>query len=193
MQFIDTSAPRLVTKLTILCYDLQTMTRPKSDEFASYYSTYVDLVKSDEIVPAMREQMEQTLQFLARISEEQSLHSYAPGKWTIREVLNHMNDGERAFTGRAFWFARGFEDPLPSFDQNVAVEMAKANNTSWKQLVDEFRSLRQSTISLFETLPEEAWSRSGVASDNPVTVRALAYIIAGHVTHHVNVLSEKYL
>ena len=169
------------------------MTRPKSNEAAPDYFKYIDLINSDDIVPVMREQMGQTLRFLEGISEEQSLHSYAPGKWTIREVLNHVNDGERAFSGRAFWFARGFQDPLPSFDQEVAVQMAKANDTSWKQLVDEFRSLRQATISLFETLPEEAWSRSGVASDNPVTVRALAYIVAGHTAHHLNVLREKYL
>jgi uncharacterized damage-inducible protein DinB len=169
------------------------MTRPKTTEAASYYFKYIDLITSDEIVPTIESQMNETLQFLSGISEEQSLHSYAPGKWTIREVLNHVNDGERLFSGRAFWFARGFTDPLPSFDQDVAVQMAHANNTSWAELVEEFKNLRLGTISFFRNLPEEAWSRSGVASDNPVTVRALAYIIAGHVAHHANVLKEKYL
>jgi len=169
------------------------MTRPQTTEAADYYFKYIDLIKSDEIVPAIESQMSEMLQFLGGISEEQSLHSYAPGKWTIREVLNHVNDGERLFSGRAFWFARGFTDALPSFDQDVAVQMAHANNTSWAELVEEFKNVRLGTISFFKSLPEEAWSRSGVASDNPVTVRALAYIIAGHVAHHIGVLQEKYL
>ena len=169
------------------------MTRPQSTEAASYYFKYIDLVTGDDIVPAMENQLGEMLQFLSGISEEQSLHSYEPGKWTIREVLNHVNDGERVFAGRAFWFARGFTDALPSFEQDVAVQMAHANNTSWAELVEEFKNLRLGTLALFKTLPEEAWERTGVASDNPVSVRALAYIIAGHVTHHMGVLQEKYL
>jgi hypothetical protein len=169
------------------------MTRPQSTEAASYYFKYIDLVTGDDIVPAMEHQLGEMHQFLNGISEEQSLHSYEPGKWTIREVLNHVNDGERVFAWRAFWFARGFTDALPSFEQDVAVQMAHANNTSWAELVEEFKNLRLGTIALFKTLPDEAWERTGVASDNPVSVRALAYIIAGHVTHHMGVLREKYL
>ena len=169
------------------------MTRPQTTEAADYYFKYIDLVTSDEIVPAMKEQMGQTLEFLKGISEEQSLYAYEPGKWTIRELLNHVNDGERLFLWRAFWFARGFQDALPSFEQNVAVQAAHANNTSWAQLVEEFQTVRAATISFLDAMPDEAWSRSGVASDNPVTVRALTYIIAGHVTHHMNVLRERYL
>jgi DinB family protein len=169
------------------------MTRPTTNEAAPYYSKYIDLITGEDIVPVLERQMGETVEFLEGIGEEQSLHSYAPGKWTIREVLNHVNDGERLFSGRAFWFARGFQDALPSFDQDVAAQQAHANNTSWPELIDEFRNLRLATISLFKNLPDEAWSRSGVASDNPVTVRALAYIIAGHVAHHTSVLHEKYL
>ena len=169
------------------------MTRPQSTEAADYYSKYIDLITSDDIVPVFKEQMDQTLQFLEGISEEQSLHAYAPGKWTIREVLNHVNDGELLFLGRAFWFARGFQDPLPSFDQDVAAQYAPANETSWAELVEQFKNVRSATILFFKNLPDEAWSRTGVASDNPVTVRALAYIMAGHVAHHTNVLRDKYL
>jgi len=169
------------------------MTRPNTNEAADYYFRYIDLITSDDIVPAMENQMGEMLQLLSGISEEQSVHAYAPGKWTIREVLNHVNDGERVFAGRAFWFARGFTDALPSFDQDVAVQYAHANNTSWADLVDEFRIVRLATISFFKSMPEEAWDRTGVASDNPASVRAIAYIIAGHVTHHMNVLREKYL
>lgn len=169
------------------------MTRPQTSEAAEYYFKYIDLITNDDVVPAFKDQLGKTVQFLEGISEEQSLKSYAPGKWTIREVLNHVNDGERLFLSRAFWFARGFDDALPSFDQDVAVQYAQANNTSWAKLIEEFKTVRASTISFFDSLPDEAWSRTGVASDNPVTVRALAYIIAGHLTHHVNVLNEKYL
>ena len=169
------------------------MTRPLTTDAADYYFKYIDLVQSDEIVPAIKEQAGQTLEFLKGISEEQSLHAYEPGKWTVREVLNHVNDGERLFLSRAFWFARGFQDPMPSFDQDIAVQMAHANDLSWAQLVDEFQTVRAATISFFDGMPAEAWSRSGIASDNPVSVRAIAYIITGHVTHHVNVLREKYL
>ena len=168
------------------------MTRPQTTEAAPYYFQYIDLITTDEIVPAMESQMGETLQFLEGISEEQSLKSYAPGKWTIRELVNHVNDGERLFLGRAFWFARGFQDPLPSFEQDRAVQAAQANKTPWAELVEEFRTVRLSTLSFFRNLPDEAWSRSGVASDNPMSVRAIAYIIAGHVAHHTQVLKEKY-
>jgi uncharacterized damage-inducible protein DinB len=169
------------------------MTRPQPTEAAEYYSRYIDLITSDDIVPVFENQMGEMLQFLSGISEEQSLHSYAPGKWTIREVLNHVNDGERVFAARAFWFARGFTDALPSFEQDIAVQAAQANNTSWADLVEEFKIVRLGTISFFKSMPEEAWDRTGIASDNPVSVRALAYIIAGHVAHHIGVLREKYL
>jgi uncharacterized damage-inducible protein DinB len=169
------------------------MTRPQATEAADYYFKYIDLIPSDDIVSTLDTQMGETLTVLGTISEEQSLHTYAPGKWTIRDVLNHVNDGERVFLGRAFWFARGFDDPLPSFDQDRAAEVAHANDTSWAQLVEEFRNVRLSTISFFSNLAPEAWSRSGVASDNPMTVRAAAYVIAGHVAHHTKVLKEKYL
>jgi uncharacterized damage-inducible protein DinB len=168
------------------------MTRPQATEAAPYYFRYIDLVTSDDIVPAIHAQKDETLQLLERISEEKSLYAYEPGKWTIREVLNHVNDGERLFLNRALWFARGFQDPLPGFEQDVAVQFAHANQTSWAQLVAEFGTVRWATISFFENLPDDAWSRSGVASDNSVSVRALAYIIAGHVTHHTNVLRQKY-
>ena len=169
------------------------MTRPQTHEAASYYFKYIDLITTDDILSAIESQMGETLQFLEGISEEKSLSTYAPGKWTIREVLNHVNDGERLFLGRAFWFARGFQDALPSFEQDVAVQFAQGNQTPWSQLVDEFRTVRLSTISFFKNMPADAWTRTGVASDSPVSVNAIAYIIAGHVAHHTNVLKERYL
>jgi len=169
------------------------MTRPQASEAAPYYSRYIDLIPSDDIVTTLTKQLNETSQFLSTISEEKSLHQYASDKWTIRQVLNHVNDAERVFLHRAFWFGRSFPDPLPSFDQDISVVVAQGNNVAWKDHVEEFRNVRQATLSFFKNLPEEGWSRSGVASDNPVTVRALGYIIAGHVEHHRKVIQEKYL
>jgi DinB superfamily len=169
------------------------MTQPQANEAASYYFRYIDLARTDDIVSYLDQQMNETLPFLKGISEEQSTHRYAPDKWSIRELWNHVNDGERIFLGRALWFARGFTDPLPSFDQEIAVAGAQANETSWADLVEEFRTVRLGTLSFFRNMPDEAWSRIGIASDNPVSVNALAYIIGGHLAHHVNVLKERYL
>jgi hypothetical protein len=130
---------------------------------------------------------------LEAISEEQSLHRYAPGKWSIREVVAHINDTERLFTFRAFWFARALGEPLPSFDQDIAASHAGADERPWRSHLDEFHAVRAATIALFRNLPAEAWTRRGVASGNPFTVRALAYIAAGHVAHHLRLLREQYL
>ncbi len=137
--------------------------------------------------------MEESLSFFSGISEEKSLYRYAPEKWSIRQVLNHVTDTERAFAFRALWFARGFEAPLPSYDQNIAASGAAADKIFWAAHIEEFRRLRLSTISLFSNMPPAAWMQTGIASDNRFTVRALAYIIAGHVVHHIAVLRERYL
>ena len=169
------------------------MTRPNASETAPYYFRYIDLVNDDDVIAALEKQLGETYLFLTSISEDKSAYSYAPGKWTIRQMLNHVNDTERVFLYRALWFARGFPEPLPGFDQDVGVAGSEANNVSWHDLVEEFRSVRQATISFFKNLSDEAWSRTGTASDNPFTVRALAYIIAGHTAHHQGVLRERYL
>jgi hypothetical protein len=167
--------------------------RPQPGEAAPYYSTYIDLVPGDSIVDAIEIQLDETASFLESISEELSLHRYAPEKWSIRELLSHVTDTERVFLFRALWFARGFEDPLPSFDQDIGVKGAEADKVSWARHLQEFRSTRQSTIDFFRNLPPEGWMRGGVASDYPFSVRALAYIIAGHVAHHTGVIRERYL
>ena len=169
------------------------MTRPATTETAPYYFGYIDLVPEGEILPILEKQLAETGSFLSNISEEQSTHSYAPDKWTIRQVLNHVSDTERVFLYRALWFARGFPDPLPSFDQDIGVAGGEANNVSWADHVEEFRAVRLATLAFVKNLPEPAWSRTGVASDNPFTVRALAYIIAGHTAHHQGVIRDRYL
>ncbi len=142
---------------------------------------------------ALEGQLEELPGFFSAISEEQSLHRYAADKWSIRQVLNHLNDTERLFGFRALWFARGFETPLPSFDQNVAVSGADADGIGWSAHVEEFRRVRLATLSLYRNLPADAWMRSGVASEKTFTVRALAFLTAGHTTHHVRILRERYL
>jgi hypothetical protein len=167
--------------------------RPQDTEAAPYYFTYINQVTGEDAAGTIETQLEESLVFFGGISEERSLYRYAPEKWSIRQVLNHITDTERAFAFRALWFARGFQAPLPSYDQNIAAAGAEADKVSWSAHVEEFRRVRLSTISLFRNLPADAWTRSGIASDNPFTVRALAYIIAGHVAHHVAVLRERYL
>ena len=165
--------------------------RPQSSEAAPYYFTYINQVTGDDPLATLDTQLDEPL--LATISEEKSLHRYAPDKWSIRQLLNHVTDTERAFAFRALWFARGFDTPLPSYDQNLAAAGAEADRVSWALHVEEFRRVRLATISLFRNMPAEGWTRSGIASDNRFTVRALAYIIAGHFAHHIAVVRERYL
>ena len=107
--------------------------------------------------------------------------------------VSHLNDTERLFVSRAFWFARGFDDPLPSFDQNQAIATAGADERSWTSHLEEFRAVRAATLTFFQNLPKDAWTRRGIASGNPFTVRALAYIAAGHVTHHMKIVRDRYI
>lgn len=167
--------------------------RPEPSQAAPYYFTYIDRVTGENVIDILAGQLEETLALCAGISEEQSLHRYAGDKWSIRQVLNHIADSERVFAFRALWFARGFEAALPSYDQNIAVRGAEADRISWAAHVEEFRRLRRASVSLFENMPSSAWLRKGIASDNWFTVRSLAYIIAGHLTHHVALLRERYL
>jgi|SRR5215468_9064110 len=167
--------------------------RPERTETAPYYFTYIDRIESDDVVGVLDKQSEETVALLTRVSEDKSLHRYAPDKWSMREVLNHVSDSERVFLLRALWFARGFHTPLPSYDQNICVPAARADQVSWANHIDEFRVVRLATIAFFRNMPEEAWLRTGIASGNPFTVRALAYSIAGHLAHHLAVLNERYL
>jgi len=166
--------------------------RPLEDEAAPYYFTYISLVPGDDGLAAIQGQLEDSLALFSGISEEKSLYRYAPEKWSIRQVLNHITDTESAFAFRALWFARGFAAPLPSYDQDIATSGAMADRVMWADHIKEFQRVRMATISLFCNMPLEAWMRSGVASDNRFTVRALAFIIAGHVSHHIEVLRERY-
>jgi hypothetical protein len=169
------------------------MRRPEANEHAPYYTRYIDLVSSDNILETFKTQLDETATFFGTISAEHSLHRYAPEKWTIREVANHINDSERTFAFRALWFARRLKQPLPGLEQDVCVSAAGANDVPWTNLVEEFQNIRKANISLFRDLPADAWGFTGIASDYSFTVRSLAYIIAGHLNHHCAIIKERYL
>ena len=166
---------------------------PDRAEAATYYFSYIDQVPEGDICELLEVQGKEMVHLLSGISERQSRHRYAPGKWSICEVVNHLSDVERLCVFRAFWFARGFESALPSFDQTIAVAAARADDRSWDSVVEEFRAVRAATVAFFRSLPADAWARRGIASDNPFTVRALAYLAVGHVIHHTKILRERYL
>lgn len=167
--------------------------RPSSTEAAPYYFTYINQVDGDNPFSAIESQLDESMVFFSTISEEKSRHRYAPEKWSIRQVLNHLTDTERAFAFRALWFARGFEPPLPGYDQDISAAGSGADSVAWSAHVEEFRRVRLATISLFKNMPADAWARTGIASEKQFTVRAMAFIIAGHVNHHVRILRERYL
>jgi hypothetical protein len=166
---------------------------PEPGEAAPYYSRYIDRIPDGDILGVLETQREQVRAFLTGISEEISLRRYVPEKWSIRQVWSHVNDTELVFLSRAFWFARGFDSPLPSYDQDIAAEAARAAEVPWSDHIEAFEGTRRATLAFFRTLPAQAWTRSGIASGNSFTVRALAYIIAGHVAHHRAFLEERYL
>lgn len=167
--------------------------RPQRGDAADYYFTYIDQVPDGDILDLLATQGRDVVPELRAVPEARSLHRYAAEKWSIRDVVNHLSDCERLFQMRAFWFARGFDSPLPSFDQNVAVASAGADQRGWHDLVDELAAVRASTTVFMRALPAEAWDRRGIASDNPFTVRALAYICVGHVAHHMAIVRARYL
>jgi len=165
---------------------------PDRTEAAEYYFTYIDKAQTDDILGHLDAQTNQLVAFFETISEERSLYRYEPIKWSIRESLNHINDTERVFAFRALWIARNGGAPLPGFDQDRFAAHADADDHSWAHHIAEFRAVRAATMLLLRSLPTEAWSRSGIASDNPVTTRAMAFMIAGHAEHHRRILVERY-
>lgn len=167
--------------------------RPAGDEHAPYYANYIAQVPDGDVVATLAEQIGETLELLRPLGEEQALFRYAPDKWSVKEVLTHVIDAERVFMYRALSFARGATDSLPSFDENAWAPAAEADRVPLDELLDEFAAVRSATVSLLAHLPRDAWRRRGIASGKGVTVRALAWITAGHERHHRRVLQERYL
>jgi uncharacterized damage-inducible protein DinB len=168
------------------------MSRPGRDEYAEYYGRYIDRVPDGDVVAMLESQGNETQKLLASIGEEKAGYRYEPGKWSIKEVVGHIADAERVFAFRLLAFARGEKQPLPGFDQDEYMETANFDARSLADLADDLASTRHATLTLVRSFNDEAWDRRGVASDNPVSVRALAWITAGHERHHVNILRERY-
>jgi uncharacterized damage-inducible protein DinB len=168
------------------------MLRPQPTEYASFYETYVRLVPGTEIVPILEAQRLQMIQLFAARGERDGNFRYAPDKWTVKEVLGHISDTERIFAYRALRIARGDQTPLSGFEQDDYVRAGGFGDRLLADLAEEFAQMRGATVALFRSLSEEAWSRRGTANKNEVTVRALAFIIAGHELHHRGILAERY-
>jgi hypothetical protein len=169
------------------------MSRPEKTEYAQYYDRYISLVEETNIVEVLEKQYQELADFLKNITEEKSHYAYGADKWTIKEVVGHLTDGERIFAYRALRISRADQTPIEGFEQDGYIENSNFNNTKFSDLTDELLLSRKSNLIFFKNLTGEAWLRTGTASDNPVSVRALAYIMAGHIRHHLKILNERYL
>ncbi len=170
-----------------------TAVKPVSNEYADSYGKYVDLVTAGSIIETLERQMEETQRLLSTVTEEQAGYRYAPDKWSIKEVIGHLVDGERIFAYRASRFARSDRTPLPGFDQDDYVTRGGFDGLKIGQLARACGNMRAASIDLFGQLSDEAWDRRGIANEAEVSVRAIAWIIAGHELHHRRIIETKYL
>ncbi len=168
-------------------------TRPSSSEHAPYYSRYIDLVPEGDILRILEAQAETTLRYLSSVSEEKAMFRYAPGKWSIKEVVGHVIDTERVFAFRAFAFSRNDKNPFPGMEQEDYARGANYEQRPLRDILDEFRDVRASSLRLFRSFNDEMLMRKGIASGYEFSVRCLPYIIAGHELHHAGMLRERYL
>lgn len=167
--------------------------RPDASEYLAYYGKYIEKVPDGDVLAALREQLDETLALVRGLPEEQGGHVYAPGKWSIRGVIQHVIDAERIFAYRALRISRGDRTPLASFDENAYADIANADARTLADLAEELEHVRLGNLALFRSLGDEALARRGIASDAEVSARALVWIIAGHERHHVALLRERYL
>lgn len=167
--------------------------RPAADAYGDYYKNYIALVNHDDLVEALADSESKSNQFWKTISEEQGNYRYAEGKWSIKEMLQHIIDTERIFSYRALAFARGEKIALPGYDENAYADNCKAGTRSMKEMVEELELVRKSTIVLFKSFDESVLDNLGYASGSNLSVRAAGFIIVGHEIHHMNVVKERYL
>jgi uncharacterized damage-inducible protein DinB len=168
-------------------------TKPEKGEFLPYYGRYIDLVASGDVLSTLSSQMDDTQALLRSLPASVATYRYAPDKWSVNQVLGHLMDSERIFDARALRFARDDATPLPGFEQDDYVRNSNFDSYPLAELASAFANLRESTIFLFKHLSEDAWMRRGVANGAEVSVRALAYIVAGHELHHRGILQARYL
>ncbi|HEX3102052.1 MAG TPA: DinB family protein [Pyrinomonadaceae bacterium] len=169
------------------------MKRPETNEFAPYYNNYVSLVEGDNVIPVLDAQSAELRAVFSTVPEEKGTFAYADGKWTIKELLSHLIDGERIFAYRILRISRGDKTPIEGFEQDGYIETSNANNRTFAELLKEFDLQREGNLLMLKNISDEGSQRMGTASDKPVSVRALAYIMAGHVRHHVDILKSRYL
>lgn len=169
------------------------MQRPNSSDYKPYQEAYIKTVEGDNILKVLEEQLKNIPEFLKSIPEDKGKYSYAEGKWTVKEVIEHITDTERIFAYRALCIARGEKIVLPGFEQDDYVRGANSNSRKISDLADEYRKVREANLSLFKSFDEEAINMRGNVNDYQITVNAILYVIAGHANHHLNILKEKYL
>lgn len=169
------------------------MYKPETSEYAPYYERYISLVRDDDIRGDLARQPAELRRLIEALPEERGTDAYDAGKWTIKEMLSHMIDGERIFAYRILRISRGDETPIEGFEQDGYIENSNANNRSFADLLEEFELSRKANVLMLNNLDEAALRRVGTASGSPISVRALANICVGHVTHHLNILNERYL
>lgn len=170
-----------------------TQKRPREGDYALYYEKYVALVPGGDFLEILREQQRELLRLLSPLTEQQAEYRYGPGKWSIKEVIGHISDAERIFAYRLLRIARGDQTPLSSFEQEGYIQTGNFSARKLSDLLQEFSTVREATISLIRSLDDAAWLRRGTASQKEVSVLALAFIIAGHERHHRLILEERYL
>jgi uncharacterized damage-inducible protein DinB len=169
------------------------MPRPLPAHHAPYFAKYVSLVQEDDVKAGFQNQTALLTNFFSSIPNEKADYAYAEGKWTIKQLIQHLIDTERIFSYRALWIARKSETPLPGFDENAFAELADGSKRTMKDLIEELLAVRASTKMLFDSLSNEELQYSGISNTHPVTVNAIGFITLGHILHHKNILEERYL
>ncbi|MFN0278314.1 MAG: DinB family protein [Pyrinomonadaceae bacterium] len=168
------------------------MNRPETNEFDPYYNMYISLIEGNDVLPVLDDQPAELRELISNVPEEKGTFAYAEGKWTIKELLSHLIDGERMFAYRTLRVSRGDETPIEGFEQDGYIENSNANNRSFAELLEEFNLQRRSNMLLFNNLSDEASQRMGTANEKAISTRALIYTMAGHVRHHIGILKERY-
>lgn len=168
------------------------MPKPTAGDYPEYFGKYISLVPEEELSEAFKNQFPKIESFLRSIDEAESNYSYAPGKWTLKELLQHLIDCERIFNYRALCFSRKETVSLPAFEENEYAKNSNANNRSWKSLSNELINVRRSTVDLFNSFSDEMIQQTGIANNKSISVLSIGFIIIGHITHHIKVVQEKY-
>jgi len=169
------------------------MLKPETSEYNPYYEKYISLIEEGELLNALERQPSELRSLLNGLDEEKGKYAYADGKWSIKEVLSHLIDGERIFSYRVLRISRGDETPIEGFEQDGYIENSHANERSFEDLLEELSLQRNANLRMLKNLRDDGWKRLGTASQSPVSVRALGFIMAGHVRHHINILKAQYL